>query len=118
MQFNERLKQLRLKKKLTQQELADILGLKPTAVSNYESNRNEPSFEKLIILSQYFNVSLDYLLGISESYLPIQGEVLDREIVEFFNQYKNLDSENAKLLRDYAEYLFYRQSKKTEQEVR
>ena len=47
MKFNARLRQLRLNHKLTQSELADILGLKPTAISNYESQRNEPSFEKL-----------------------------------------------------------------------
>ena len=64
MDFNVRLKQLRQKHKLTQSELADILGLKPTAVSNYESRRNEPSFDKLIALSKYFDVSCDYLLGI------------------------------------------------------
>ena len=45
MNFHLRLKQLRQKKGLTQGELAGILGLKPTAISNYESNRNEPSFE-------------------------------------------------------------------------
>ena len=52
MNFNVRLKQLRQKNKLTQSELADILGLKPTAISNYESKRNEPSFDKLIALSK------------------------------------------------------------------
>ena len=47
MDFHVRLRQLRHKHKLTQGELAAILGLKPTAVSNYESKRNEPSLEKL-----------------------------------------------------------------------
>ena len=85
MNFNVRLKQLRQKHKLTQSELADILGLKPTAISNYESKRNEPSFDKLIALSRYFDVSCDYLLGVSDAYLPVGGEVLDKDIVEFFN---------------------------------
>ena len=55
MTFHTRLKQLRQKHNLTQSELADILGLKPTAISNYEAGRNEPSFEKLIALSKYFD---------------------------------------------------------------
>ena len=59
MTFNVRLKQLRQKHKLTQSELADILGLKPTAISNYESKRNEPSFDKLIALSKYFDISCE-----------------------------------------------------------
>ncbi|MSS64476.1 helix-turn-helix domain-containing protein [Velocimicrobium porci] len=110
MTFNIRLKQLRQKHKLTQSELADILGLKPTAISNYESKRNEPSFEKLIALSKYFDVSCDYLLGISDAYLPIGGEVLDKDIVEFFNLYQQLDEESTKEIRQYINYLLYRQT--------
>ena len=106
MAFNVRLKQLRQNHKLTQGELADILGLKPTAISNYESKRNEPSFDKLIALSKYFDVSCDYLLGVSDAYLPIGGEVLDKDIVEFFNLYQQLNDESTAALRDYAKYIF------------
>ena len=109
MNFNVRLKQLRQKRKLTQSELANILGLKPTAISNYESKRNEPSFDKLIALSKYFDVSCDYLLGVSDAYLPVGGEVLDKDIVEFFNLYQQLDGSSARDMRDYAAYLLYRQ---------
>lgn len=109
MNFNVRLKQLRQKHKLTQGELANILGLKPTAVSNYESKRNEPSFDKLIALSKYFDVSCDYLLGISDAYLPVGGEVLDKEIVDFFYLYQQLDSLHTKELTAYANYLLYKQ---------
>ncbi|MBE5960071.1 MAG: helix-turn-helix transcriptional regulator [Lachnospiraceae bacterium] len=111
MNFNIRLKQLRQKHKLTQSELADILGLKPTAVSNYESRRNEPSFDKLIALSKYFDVSCDYLLGISDAYLPVGGEVLDKDIVDFFNLYQQLDPKSAEDLKSYADYLLYKQEK-------
>lgn len=114
MNFNIRLKQLRQKHKLTQSELAEILGLKPTAVSNYESRRNEPSFEKLIALSRYFDVSCDYLLGISDAYLPVGGEVLDKDIVDFFNLYQQLDSNNAGELKNFANYLLYKQESSNE----
>lgn len=112
MTFNLRLKQLRQRNKLTQSELADILSLKPTAISNYESKRNEPSFEKLIALSKYFDVSCDYLLGISDAYLPVGGEVLDKDIVEFFNMYQQLNEESVDLLKDFVHYLLYRQEQK------
>lgn len=111
MDFSARLKQLRQKNRLTQSELAKILELKPTAISNYESNRNEPSFSKLISLSKYFDVSCDYLLGISDSYLPVGGEVLDREIVDFFNIYQQLNPGSTTELKEYAEYLLYKQNK-------
>lgn len=111
MNFNVRLKQLRQKHKLTQSELANILGLKPTAISNYESKRNEPSFDKLIALSKYFDVSCDYLLGVSDAYLPVGGEVLDKDIVSFFNLYQQLNDQSSKDLNAYADYLLYRQEK-------
>lgn len=109
MNFNVRLKQLRQKNKLTQGELADILGLKPTAISNYESERNEPSFDKLIALSKHFDVSCDYLLGITDSYLPVGGEVLDKDIVEFFDLYQRLSPDNIIEIRNYINYLLYKQ---------
>ena len=109
MNFNARLKQLRQKNKLTQGELATILGLKPTAISNYESERNEPSFDKLIALSKYFDVSCDYLLGVTDSYLPVGGEVLDKDIVELFDLYQQLSPESVTDIKSYAKYLIYRQ---------
>ncbi len=111
MKFNVRLRQLRQKNKLTQGELADILGLKPTAISNYESERNEPSFDKLIALSKYFDVSCDYLLGLTDSYLPVDGEVLDKEIVEFFDLYKQLTPDSIAELREFARFLLYKQGR-------
>ena len=109
MNFNARLKQLRQKHKLTQSELADILGLKPTAISNYESERNEPSFDKLISLSKYFDVSCDYLLGVTDSYLPVGGEVLDKDIVELFDLYQQLSPESITEIKHYAKFLIYKQ---------
>jgi transcriptional regulator with XRE-family HTH domain len=109
MKFNLRLKHLRQKNKLTQGELADILGLKPTAISNYESERNEPSFDKLISISKYFDVSCDYLLGVTDSYLPVGGEVLDKDIVELFDLYQQLSPESVIEIKNYAKYLIYKQ---------
>lgn len=116
MDFNIRLKQLRHKHKLTQGELADILGLKPTAISNYESRRNEPSFDRLIALSKYFDVSCDYLLGLSDAYLPVGGEVLDKDIVDFFGIYQQLDPNSASEIKNYADYLLYKQQLKEKRE--
>lgn len=110
MKFHTRLKQLRLHYKLTQSDLADILGLKATAISNYESQRNEPSFEKLILLSEYFEVSCDYLLGLTGSYLPVEGEVLDKDIVDIYDIYQQLDQRHSDELKKFAEYLLYKQN--------
>ncbi|MEF9952176.1 MAG: helix-turn-helix transcriptional regulator [Clostridium sp.] len=60
--FNERLRELREDKDLTQDELADHLNITRYQLSNYETGKSEPNIQTLILLADYFNVSLDYLL--------------------------------------------------------
>ena len=61
--FSKRLKELRLKKGLKQQELAEILGIKRNTYSDWENGKTEPSFENLVKLADLFKVSLDWLFG-------------------------------------------------------
>ena len=63
MEFNEKLQELRKKKGLTQEELADILFVSRTAVSKWESGRGYPNIESLRDISKYFCVSIDDLLS-------------------------------------------------------
>ena len=63
MKFCDRLKDLRIKSPLTQKELATKLDISISAYQYYETGRNEPSIDKLIILADIFNVSIDYLVG-------------------------------------------------------
>lgn len=60
----ERLKELRKKKGISLKELALILCVKPSTISYYEKGSRNPSFKHLIELSNYFNVSINYLCGI------------------------------------------------------
>ncbi|MFV0344275.1 MAG: helix-turn-helix domain-containing protein [Anaerocolumna sp.] len=111
MDFSTRLRHLRQKFKLTQGELADVIGLKSTAVSNYEAKRNEPSFDKLAKLCQYFDVSCDYLLGLSDNSLRIGANELDKDTLELFFLYKRLNKANTTEFQNYARYLLYKQEK-------
>lgn len=61
--FNEKLRQLRKDKKITQKELSNILGIAQTTYAGYETGRYEPDFKTLIVIADYFMVSIDYLLG-------------------------------------------------------
>lgn len=58
-----KLLELRKQHKKTQQEIADILGIKHTSYLSYEKGINEPNIEKLTALANYYNVSIDYLVG-------------------------------------------------------
>lgn len=61
--ISQRLKQLRAEKNLTQTDLADILGIAKTTLAAYEQEKSEPSIKTLLKLSEYFDVSVDYLIG-------------------------------------------------------
>ncbi len=67
MNFGDRLKTLRIQKHLTQQQLADRLGLTKSVISAYETQLHRPSYETLVQLSRIFRVSTDYLLGVERS---------------------------------------------------
>lgn len=58
-----RLKELRVKNGLQQKEIAAALNISKQAYSNYELGQREPSIDMLCSLADYFNVSVDYLLG-------------------------------------------------------
>ena len=60
--FGVRLKNLRLKRHLTQAELADLLSVTKSVISAYEHNLRMPSYDILIHISRIFDVSTDYLL--------------------------------------------------------
>ena len=61
-----RLKQLRQERGLTQQQLADDLGLNSVTYLRYEKGQREPSIDLLIVFAEYFDVSIDFLVGLSE----------------------------------------------------
>lgn len=63
--LSERLKKLRKEKGITQQELANILNTSRSNVANYEVGANEPNIEMLTKITKYFDVTVEYLVGLS-----------------------------------------------------
>lgn len=61
--MREKLKQLRKEKNLSQVEMANILNVHQTAVSQWEQGRTTPDMQTLIKIADYFQVTVDYLLG-------------------------------------------------------
>lgn len=64
--FGETLKNIRTEKGVGQVELAKSLNVSKGIISLWENNFREPKLSNLIALSKYFNVSIDYLAGLSE----------------------------------------------------
>lgn len=61
--FGKRLREVRKSKKLTQKELAEQIGIKRNTYSDWETGKNESSFENLVKLADLLEVSLDWLFG-------------------------------------------------------
>lgn len=59
----ENLKLLRNKKGISQQHLADAIGSTQQSINKYENHKIEPDIATLISIAQYFNTSVDYLIG-------------------------------------------------------
>lgn len=58
-----RLKEIRVQNNLTQKNVADYIGCSPTVYSRYEGEKRKLSIDMLIKLSQFFDVSIDYIVG-------------------------------------------------------
>lgn len=66
MTFSERLVELRKARNLTQKQVYEGVGMSMLGYQRYEYGEREPSYQKLIALADFFDVSLDYLCGRSD----------------------------------------------------
>ncbi len=64
--FSSRIRELRLELKKTQQDMADIFTIRVRTYQGYEYGQSYPEVAKLIAIADYFDVSLDYLMGRSD----------------------------------------------------
>lgn len=64
--FGERLKELRIEKRVGQVEFAKALGVSKGIISLWENGLREPKLSNLVAISAYFKVSIDYLAGLED----------------------------------------------------
>lgn len=92
MPFNTMLKILRLKKGLTQGELAKLTGLTRSAIGMYESGNREPKYEVLELLADFFNVDMNTLLDQSVPLTPRDERQIAADLEKML---ADLDSKNS-----------------------
>lgn len=66
MEFKDRLRETRQQKHISQQKLADLMGMTKQAISHYERGTRKPDKDALLALADILNVSTDYLLGATD----------------------------------------------------
>lgn len=64
--ISERIKSIRVSKGFTQKQVADAIGVTEVSLQRFEYGSSRPSLDTLIALADYFDVSLDYLVGRSD----------------------------------------------------
>lgn len=93
--IKDRIKILRKEKNLTQDDLAAALGLSRSTIAGYETNKRKPDAETIHKLADYFDVSIDYLMGRvnqRSSNDKIKNALSsDPELAEFWDQLQNRD---------------------------
>lgn len=102
--FGERLRELRIENNLTQEELASHFGLHKTRISQYELNKRQADDEMKKKFALYFNVSLDWLLGLSD----IRNYTDDSNITIALNSdkdYDDLPDEAIKEINNFIDYV-------------
>lgn len=131
MSFGQRLKDLRIEKNVTQQQVGDFLGVGRATIAGYETKDKHPDFDKLNLLAQFFNVTTDYLIGVPNSVKTLDDkditiathrtdsykEVLDTK--EYFttsdgqkvNLCEDLSTEAREQLESYLNYLMFKYPK-------
>ncbi len=71
-------KKLREERGLTQQDLADYLKISRTGYAHYELGNSQPSIEQIIKLAEFYEVTVDYLLNVSNVNLKNEKEIEDQ----------------------------------------
>lgn len=119
MEFSKRLKNLRTEKNISQEELAKLLNVSRTSVTNYELGRNEASAQVLNKLSEIFNCSIDYLLGKSDIRNPEKEINFDPDKLYLglsAKDYKNITDTQMKQIEELVKVLLKDNLKKNNDE--
>lgn len=95
--FSLQLKELRMNKRLSQRELASIFKVSTGTVGNWEVGTREPDFNTLIKLANYFDVSVDYLLGVEKT-ANATTPALTAEERELLEGYREINAAGKKLV--------------------
>ncbi len=98
-----RVKELREEKGLSQEELAKVVGTNRTTISLYESEQRGLSLDMIVKLADYFDVSTDYLLGISEKRNLIEDTRI--RLALDTKDYTNITSKQRQQIEEFARFV-------------
>ena len=98
-----RIRELREEKRESQQKMAMLLNVSQTMISRYESGQAYPDVGMLITLAKHFGVSVDYLIGVSDSKLPYSRSNLSEQEQQMLFMFKRLSKTQKEKAMSYIE---------------
>ena len=106
-----RLNEIRIENGKTQQDIVNYLHCSYNKYASWEQGRTQPSIEDLIILSDYFNVTIDYLVGreSEDGVVIVSGNELSKDESALIDKLRCLDPLNKELAYQYVDFLSERQ---------
>lgn len=108
MGFYQRLKDLKEDADLTQKQVAELIGVSMNHYGKYERGETDIPLEKAILLAKYYDVSLDYLAGLSNQ----KKAMSIKEQVALVTMYRSLNAYNQKRISEIIIEMLERQKKK------
>ncbi|MFC9321569.1 helix-turn-helix domain-containing protein [Bacillus subtilis] len=108
VKFNETLKKLRREKNLSQKELGNKLGLAESTIGMYEQGKRQPDYETLLKIADFFEVTLDFLLGNPKDAVKEKEaaySISDTDLQIAFKDASDFSEEARRQAIDFIEYL-------------
>lgn len=111
MSISENLKNIRLEHNLTQKQLSERINIAQATIACYENGQREPHISSLIAYANYFECTIDYLVGRSDEFGNIQIGTENNVICvtteerELINKYRNLNKTNKYIMKGYIDGL-------------
>lgn len=100
-----RLKELRNEKRLNQEILAAKLNVSQSTISAYEIGERMPDLKTLVAIANFFDVSLDYLAGLTDAKRLIKQSDLSLDELDHLHAYRQLSSTDREKLKAYMDGL-------------
>jgi len=104
MNIATRIKDLRAAKKLTQTQLAEIVGLSYIQIGRYEKQKSNPSSDVLQKLADALGTTTDYLMNGSSEQI-VSNKVTDRDLVNLFQSVEKLSTEDQEMVKTFLDAL-------------
>ena len=102
MTFGDKIKSARISKKLTQKQLADLIGAKHNSVSDWEQDKSRPAMDTIELICGTLDINPSYLMGTKsdDEYGNIVGNLMNNpDLLDMIEEFKNLSENDKKAIR-------------------